>query len=809
MAQFDITSPEGKTYRITAPEGATKEQALDYFKQNYQKQTKSENQGVSGKPDELAEPPRQPASPSRRPASISDAMRRMQEPRFVPPKTEQTYPPLSQQYLDLLKATGAQVAGMATGAGELIPGEIGKAFAAGSRKLEQIISEAERRSPGAKPLSTLASMALPIGLGGKFISSAATPLQAIGRAGAVGAGYGATVPTGQEEYLGRVKEKSLPVALGTVLGAVPPAVIVSRKGKELVRAAREPVKEAEQLRASATARASEDIARQQEIARTAAEKEAEISQRLREQPIKAGERAAAREAIDVSRVPEVSTREQIIADLRDRRRALERDFQEHGLTRQQAEMEIALRESGKAVAEQSVQQLNQQLLSLPRADKETFGAALRKAIADYVKRYDNIRQEKSGFNAMISNAGSQNIVPSKQMHGYVDGLINQTANPTTRRVLENIKGSLEVNGFVEGVPNNLTVKQAHDIKQYLDSIINSKSITLEGLGGVALDKNILKLVRNIKREVINTTSDVYPAYRDALSNYAKFSRPLDVIERNAKIRKLTALDPVSTESKATNSEFVGAILGEANKGNRIFSTLLKEFPELKDPARMYFTKQLFGKDVAPSLSEFRTFLATNEAKLKQAGLYEEFRDLKSAREAAERAVADAKGLLTDASDKAASAKEIQDAIKQQVGKTERLISKEISRVPSAEEIASRFARTPSRTATEAKKKLESMLAGTKKQKEAAQEIVRRNENLLVELNNPTRPIKETVDEIRTFYKKLSDDGFITSEQYAKLYDDVKKVEKAYGESMQSRKEIIKLLGKLGLAAVSGSIVGFL
>jgi len=751
----------------------------------------------------------QPSAPSRRPASISGAMRRMQEPGFVPPQTEQTYPPLSQQYLDLAKATGAQIGGMATGAGELVPGEFGRKAAAGSRQLERIVAEAERRSPGTKTASMLASMAVPFGLGGKFISSAATPLQAIGRAGAVGAGYGAISPTGEEEYLGRAKEKALPVALGTVLGATPAAVSAARKGGELVRTAREPVGAAEQLRTSATTRASEEVARQQEIARIAAGKEAELSQRLREQPIKAAERAAAREQVDVSRAPEVSTREQVVADLRDRRRALERDFQQAGLTRQQAEAEIAIRESEKVAAEQSVQQLNQRLLSLPRADKETFGDALRKSIDDYVKKYNNIRQEQSGFNAMIRNAGTQNIVPAEQMHRYVQGLIDQTANPTTRRALENIKGSLEVNGFTEGIPNNLTVKQAHDVKQYLDSIINAKSITLEGLGGVALDKNILKLVKDIKREVINTTGDVYKPYKDSLTAYAKLSRPLDVIERNAKVRKLTALDPISTESKATNSEIVGAILGEANKGNKVFATLLKEFPELKDSARMYFTKQLFGKDVAPSLSEFRTFLATNEAKLKQAGLYDEFKDLRSAREAAERAVADAKGLVSNASDKAASAKEIEAALKQEVGKAERLVGKAVARVPTAEDIAARFARTPEQTSAQVQSKLKSMLAGTTKQREAAQEVARRNQNLLVELNNPTRPVKETVSEIGKFYKDLAKDNFITPQQYEKLYDDVKKVEKAYGESSDARKELLKIFVKLGLGTIGGSLVGVL
>jgi hypothetical protein len=179
----------------------------------------------------------QPSAPLRRPASISGAMRRMQEPGFVPPKTEQAYPPLSQQYIDLAKATGAQIAGMATGAGELVPGEFGRQSAAGSRQLENIITEAERRSPGAKTASMVASMAVPLGLGGKFISSATTPLKAMGRAGLVGAGYGAVSPTGEEEYLGRAKSKALPVALGTVLGATPATASVAGKALDIAKTA--------------------------------------------------------------------------------------------------------------------------------------------------------------------------------------------------------------------------------------------------------------------------------------------------------------------------------------------------------------------------------------------------------------------------------------------------------------------------------------------------------------------------------------------------------------------------------------------
>jgi hypothetical protein len=35
MTQFDVTSPEGKKFRVTAPDGTTSDKALDYFKSNY------------------------------------------------------------------------------------------------------------------------------------------------------------------------------------------------------------------------------------------------------------------------------------------------------------------------------------------------------------------------------------------------------------------------------------------------------------------------------------------------------------------------------------------------------------------------------------------------------------------------------------------------------------------------------------------------------------------------------------------------------------------------------------------------------
>ena len=39
MPAFEITAPDGKVYQVTAPEGATQEQVLEYAKNNYAAQS--------------------------------------------------------------------------------------------------------------------------------------------------------------------------------------------------------------------------------------------------------------------------------------------------------------------------------------------------------------------------------------------------------------------------------------------------------------------------------------------------------------------------------------------------------------------------------------------------------------------------------------------------------------------------------------------------------------------------------------------------------------------------------------------------
>lgn len=100
MPDFEFTSPEGKKYRVTGPEGSTKEQAFDVFKQ--QRPELFLPQASSSQPSEPSGPaeppsvlqttyqPAQYAGEAPRRGGVAGAYRAMQQPGFVPPKIETT-----------------------------------------------------------------------------------------------------------------------------------------------------------------------------------------------------------------------------------------------------------------------------------------------------------------------------------------------------------------------------------------------------------------------------------------------------------------------------------------------------------------------------------------------------------------------------------------------------------------------------------------------------------------------------------------------------------------------------------------------
>lgn len=119
------------------------------------------------------------------------------------------------------------------GAGEFIPGEIGKASARAGKELEQTYQQKAKQFPVATRAGYLPTMlgmtAIPGAGGVRLAEGAGTVARAAAGGGVGGAAMGALQPTGKEEYAERAKEKAKSAAVGGTLGtalgvAVPGAV---------------------------------------------------------------------------------------------------------------------------------------------------------------------------------------------------------------------------------------------------------------------------------------------------------------------------------------------------------------------------------------------------------------------------------------------------------------------------------------------------------------------------------------------------------------------------------------------------------
>jgi hypothetical protein len=104
------------------------------------------------------------------------------------------------------------------GAGEFIPGDIGKASARGAKALEKEYQQAKKEAPLATVLGygggVAGQMALPVGQLAKGATTAGT----IGKSALTGAGFGALTPTGEQDYNKRIEKKAAPTVLGAALG---------------------------------------------------------------------------------------------------------------------------------------------------------------------------------------------------------------------------------------------------------------------------------------------------------------------------------------------------------------------------------------------------------------------------------------------------------------------------------------------------------------------------------------------------------------------------------------------------------------
>lgn len=346
-----------------------------------------------------------------------------------------------------------------------------------------------------------------------------------------------------------------------------------------------------------------------------------VQRQLSEREKVATQRAQAREAI----TPEISAK-QAVADKTKQASALAMRNAEAAKI-PLADAQVLADDAGKLVtnAKNAADQIEQQMVNQPGITKEQFG----KLVQDTAKKLQTEgmknRKRIAGIDAVIEKNSNKISVPTKPIDMRINAMIEDTKDPNIRNFLLTVQKELPKEG--------LTLKQADSLKKYIDDVANSKEFGVTGKQS-AFKVSALKIKDAVEKQMQKNNSD----YFAALGRYRDMSRPLDIVEKNGALKKVVAENPFSRDYVMAEAEVVGHVINKANAGHPVFTRLIQENPAIKDTARLYYTQELFGGDVAPTISSLATFLKKNESSLKQLGLYNEFANLRSAQKAAQDAV---------------------------------------------------------------------------------------------------------------------------------------------------------------------------
>ena len=508
--------------------------------------------------------------------------------------------------------------------------------------------------------------------------------------------------------------------------------------------------------------------------RTAESLKSEMASRVDQQAL-ASSRAAANVAQDAQ------------VKAKARAAAVEQDALDSGAPVAEAKREADTALRRVTAADVAASALEAELFKRPRMGREAFGERLRGTVQMISDKLTAKRSEEVQFGKVIDAAGDTPNVPTDSTLAIVKKHLEDVRNPQLKSTLEQVAGLLKTkaeeapasSGLVDAAgnlltppaeaanQNVLTLKAVDSLRKYLDNVTTNKAISVEGKA-MAVDKETLHVIREIKRDLTANATETVPAYREALSKFSTLSRPLDIVERNGALRKVLERDPVSTDYAMTEADVVGHIINKSNRGSPAIKWIMKDSPQIKEPARLYFTQELFGTDVAPTPTALRNFLKKNESALNQLGLYSEFKDIRTARETAQHAVTTAKEGMRAVGDAVTSAE-----AQQQVA------------VGQASE-----ARGTARQATDA-------LA---KQKQVTQHY----ETFMTELAH-TAP-RDAGAKIQTLGRKMIDDGYLSNAQYEALIKQARIVEEHYADTSRMRKSALIIGGILGLGYGGKEIV---
>jgi hypothetical protein len=272
------------------------------------------------------------------------------------------------------------------------------------------------------------------------------------------------------------------------------------------------------------------------------------------------------------------------------------------------------------------------------------------------------------------------------------------------------------------------------------------------------------------------------------------------------LAKVIEKDPLSTAYKMDEAAVVGAVISKARAGNKVFEKLLEANPSLQEPAKLYFTKELFGQDVAPTDAVIKTFLKNNEIPLKQLGLYKDFKDLRTAQRTAKDAVETAKDFEKGykEGEKIAGA-----AAKAAKGEQDRLISMSQTaqqRLAETMQIAEPIEKMLSRSETRAKPaevKLKQRLGAVEKTMEQINGVEKEYNSLVNDL--PKMKAKEIPGAIESAAEKMLKQGYITQAERNSFVDAARKNAEQLKDAATARKWVLGAVAILGVPQLASKL----
>jgi hypothetical protein len=665
---------------------------------------------------------------------------------------------LARDYAATAKATGAELGKETLPFAYLFPTTLPFALNYGgkvNRYLESVEKQAGKEYPQAVPTAKALTTALglyPFGLGAK-----AAP-EILGEVPALTRGAGEIIRTAR----GIPAKETAERVRGSIL----------EQSRPRAKAA-----EAEAARLAEQQRKIEERARQVGAGRPITEQRFEAQQKaLLEKERRKGMGSS-----------ELRTRGKVLDDLRDAERASQSEVLRATGDVNQAralEQEAAQRLAG---SENALEQLNSELARRPGMTDVEYGQAQAAVIDKYVNEKVAARSQQSGYGKAIKDAGTQPRVKTSSFIENVDNVLARTRNPELIRILSYLKKAAKTGSGKEAV-NALSVESSDSLIKYMDKIISSKQFE-----GLALDKETLNFVRDFKKQLVKNTGDAWKPYLEARGKWATLSRPLDVIERNLKLRKVVQTDPFSQERKLALSDIAGAMIRNSKKGEPAFARMIEYDPSLKDASRLYFSRLLFGKETAPTTTQIRKFLYDYETPLRQSGLYNEFRDLRSAKETAERAVLEAKGEVAEMGKGVKAAKEAEKIAGERATSIQKLREKAAGRYAETlkttepvKDLAARITRQQKAQEELGKKAGLAKTAAEQAGKKA--NIYRTFES---EITQPGLTPKEIGNKAEVMAKKLVDEQLISQNEYQEFLRQISPIREQQAMTREMQKKLLK------------------